>query len=60
MNCLSQNFKELQEKKKKKKRQLFDLFEGDARTPLPQAFGDNLAQICPMHATHGTIPIDTA
>lgn len=33
-----------------------NLSEEDLRTPLPQAFADNLVQICPKHASHDIIP----
>lgn len=32
------------------------LFEQHLSYPLPEAYVDNLVQICPRHATHDTIP----
>lgn len=41
---------------KKKNMLMANLFEGDVMSPLPQAYDNNLVQICPKHATHDIVP----
>lgn len=38
------------------RKHMANLFEEDAKIPLPQAYADNLVQIYPKHGTHGTVP----